>query len=466
MPAESAPARRYRFGPRSDRRTLAGVRVEQVALIALAALIAVLIVRAGAGVLHLAAAFALVAVTLTVALWPLDGRTAQQWAPVAAAFSGRMLSSVRIRSHDIVPPRANSASAVFHSLRIRSIDAPAGEIGATSDLAARTLSGVIRLHGEPMLLLDKAGRQRITDSWSTTLGALAQQPGLLHRLSWIERTVPDHAMRIGAHAVAMFEGSAPTAARSSYLALLEQEAPGVLRHECFLVVTVRALGRAMHEAESSLVRTLSEISGRCAEAGIESDGVLSPSGLRSVIEREFAPGALITGAEEAMPSAVKEEWGALLTGGTWRATYWVAEWPRVDVTNDFLMPYLLEAGLRRSSVVVMEPRSGMQAVRQAERARTEKAADLELRRSHGFAQTARSMREQEAIVRRESELSLGHGAFRFSGYVSVVSVDRDALEKECARLEQAGARAHLVLRRLYGAQARAATFVLPVGRGR
>ncbi len=39
--------------------------------------------------------------------------------------------------------------------------------------------------------------------------------------------------------------------------------------------------------------------------------------------------------------AVRPEWDAVRTDGTWHATYWIAEWPRIDVTPDFLGPLLL-----------------------------------------------------------------------------------------------------------------------------
>jgi hypothetical protein len=254
-------------------------------------------------------------------------------------------------------------------------------------------------------------------------------------------------------------------ARQSYLALLEQHAAGALRHECHLVVSVAAAGRSSTHARGKLVGALEAVAARWSSLGIEADGALSPSGLRSYIARGFAVGAVIPAGRVDLPLAFSEEWNALRTDGTWHATFWVAEWPRLDVGSDFLMPLLMESGFRRSCAVVMEPREAVPAVRAAERARTEQAADLDLRRRHGFSQTARSVRENDAIVRREQELAAGHGAFRFGGYVTVTSVNRDGLERDCARVEQAAARSHLVLRRLYGAQREAASFVLPLGRG-
>ena len=69
------------------------------------------------------------------------------------------------------------------------------------------------------------------------------------------------------------------------------------------------------------------------------------------------------------------------------------------------------------------------------------------------------------MIRREAELADGHADYRFSGYVTVTAADRDGLEAACAETEQVAERAHLELRRLYGRQAEAFTWTLPLARG-
>ena len=103
------------------------------------------------------------------------------------------------------------------------------------------------------------------------------------------------------------------------------------------------------------------------------------------------PGDDETAERWPWPMAVRPEWDAVRTDGTWHATYWIAEWPRIDVTPDFLGPLLL-APLRRSLVMVMEPMSPTRAARQVARARTADIADGELRQRSGFLVTARPSR--------------------------------------------------------------------------
>ena len=54
---------------------------------------------------------------------------------------------------------------------------------------------------------------------------------------------------------------------------------------------------------------------------------------------------------------------------------------------------------------------------------------------------------------------------RFAGYVTVSGRDPDELRQATADTLQQAARAHLELHRLYGEQAEAFTFTLPLARG-
>jgi hypothetical protein len=406
---------------------------------------------------------------IAVATWPIAGRTAQQWLPVAARFTTvTLLRRRRGVSLGAAARRRARPARPFEDLVIVPLETVHGQVGVVVDRARRSMSAMVRLSGAPFALLDDDDRQQIADAWSGVLRAIAQQPGFLHRLSWIERTIPDHALLLGSAATAAFASPSTDAlreARRSYLSLLDRESTGSFRHESLLVVTVRGRPSRLGEPPSSLAETLNAVATRCIEGGLGVAGVVAPEGLGSIVARSFVPSATLPRGSNVFPLSTLEEWSALCTDGTWHATYWVAEWPRSDVGNDFLLPFLLESGFRRSVVVVMAPQAITHAVRDAERARTEKAADFDLRRRHGFAQTERALREQDAVNRRESELAAGHGAFRFGGYVVVTAATRAALELDCARTEQAAARAHLSLRRLYGAQREALLYGLPLGRG-
>ena len=207
------------------------------------------------------------------------------------------------------------------------------------------------------------------------------------------------------------------------------------------------------------------IASRCREIGLGSGALLSAGGVRTYLRHQFSAGLVVDTATGIFPLGVEEGWGDLRTDASWHATYWVAEWPRTEVGCDFLLPLLIQPQLRRTVAVVMEPLPPTRAVKAAERTRTSNAADATLRHRHGFAITARNAREHEAASRREAELAAGHRAFRFSGFLTVTAATRDQLQRDCERVEQAAASAHLDLRRLFGSQRLALANVLPFGRG-
>jgi len=243
------------------------------------------------------------------------------------------------------------------------------------------------------------------------------------------------------------------------------------RHEVLVALSVRsATGRGRRGAQGTarqLVGELEAFERRCAAAGLELDGALPPSALSDVI----LGASTVTGAPQGIadawpwPLGVDESWSSIRTDGTSHAVYWIAHWPRTAVGSDFLLPLMLDGGLRRTISVAMAPVAPLRAVRQAEHARTSGVADAELRRRHGFAVTARVRHEHEATTRREIELAEGHGAFRFTGYLSVTVDDEAQLAEACARLEQVAAQAQLELHRMYGAQQDGYCCILPTGRG-
>ena len=83
----------------------------------------------------------------------------------------------------------------------------------------------------------------------------------------------------------------------------------------------------------------------------------------------------------------------------------------------------------------------------------------------GQSETARQRQAQEATLRRESELAAGHGEVRLAGFVTVSGRDRDELRRASAEVLEHAARARLELHRMYGQQADAFTFTLPLCRG-
>jgi hypothetical protein len=219
-------------------------------------------------------------------------------------------------------------------------------------------------------------------------------------------------------------------------------------------------------------------------ADIEVDGVLGPRALARAMGEAYAPAgprpdagtqvdpdgqsptgdADRSGPRWPWPMAVEPHWDAVHTDATWHATYWIAEWPRVEVTPDFLGPILFSS-LRRSVVLTMEPVDPTRAARQVAQARTADIADGELRRRGGFLVTARHSRQKAGVEERDTELADGHAQYRFTGYVTVTADTRSELTAARLAVEQAAGQARIELRLLFGEQDLAFACGLPLGRG-
>ena len=96
---------------------------------------------------------------------------------------------------------------------------------------------------------------------------------------------------------------------------------------------------------------------------------------------------------------------------------------------------------------------------------TRDRADRELRERFGQSETARHRQAHEATLRREAELAAGHAEVRLAGFVTVSGRDNDELLRACSEVHEHAARARLELHRMYGQQAVAFTFTLPLCRG-
>jgi hypothetical protein len=476
--------RPYRFGPRDRQGLVLGVRTSQLLIVAVVLLLIVGELRSLRSPLRLPLGFVELVAGLLAVFVPVRGRTLEAWAPVVARYASAVVGGGR-RVVQLPRTAVRKPPAVFSALRVVEVAAAAeGRIGALHDRAAGTLTGVLVAAGDAFALLDEDERERRVNGWASVLAALGNGADPPFRLQWIERTVPDRRDTIRRRAAVALaperheaspRSASEQSARRCYDDFVASETVGALRHEILLALTVRAprgvggrhgreLGDASVGAGAALVRALAALHQRCGDAGLAVDGALSEDGIEGLLRRTFARAAPTT-ARRPWPIACEELWSAFRTDGTVHATFWIAEWPRSDVGSDFLLPLLLASGDRRALSLVMAPVESRKAVRAAEHARTSARANSELRRRHGFAQSARTNRQDDSVERREDELAAGHAGYRFSGYLVVTGESVEELERACSRVEQAAAVSRLELSRLYGAQGGAFLFGLPLGRG-
>ena len=163
--------------------------------------------------------------------------------------------------------------------------------------------------------------------------------------------------------------------------------------------------------------------------------------------------------------AREEAWEHYRSDGALHTTYWIGGWPRIDVSPMFMDALLGRSSVVRTVAVTFEPIEPERSTREVEAAITRDQADHELRRRFGQSETARQRQAHDATARREAELAAGHGEVRLSGFVTVSARDRDDLRRASAEVLEHAARARLELHCMYGRQAEAFTFTLPLCRG-
>lgn len=496
MPAE---ARRYRFGPLERRGIVGGLRTGQVAVCAAALTTAVVLLSAAPGAVAAPVAAALILGAATVSFLPIAGRTPEEWAPVLL----RWLLRRGRRSYRSTAPTAGAVGEAGGELdlpvslpsevgAIELLAAPlrGEEVGVVKDRETHAFTSVLSVRVRSFGLLDRAEQERRVAGWGAVLSGLSREQSPIRRLQWVERTVPSDGDQVARYLQEERDATVPLSASSvaSYIELVESAGAVTQDHELFVCLTIDAkrawrqikrLGRGDDAAVALLLRETEALAERLVAADVQVQGALRPRMLARAIRDAYDPygrtfrnraGALDeerAGSDpaHAWPLATNADWGTYRTDSALHATFWVAQWPRIDVGATFLAPLLMQTNVLRSVSMVMEPVAPSLAIRRVEAARTTDIADEETRARTGFVTTARKRLQHEATIRREQELADGHAEFRFAGYVTVSAPDAEGLDRACAEVEHAAQQARLDLQRLYGQQPEAFTFTLPLGRG-
>jgi hypothetical protein len=479
----------YRFGPLERRGLLGPLRLGQaVATGAALALGVALLDRIGGGG-GVAAAVLLLAAAVTLTTVPVAGRTVEQWAPVAGAFLARdAVGRRRFRSK--IPTSGSTAAdssalELPHPLtdvRLVSVEHNGRVLGALSERRGRLLTAVLACRAVSFALLDPEVQERRLAQWGTVLATAANAP--IRRLQWIERTAPAQGDELARWLHTARDPSLPprgTPIVESYLELIGQSTQVTHDHEILLAVQfeVSRLHGSSELVPEQVIEQVGHVARGLEVAEIKVLGALSAGQLARALRTGFDPYAgaelaaldAVHGARDglahhdAAPTGAVETWEHYRCDGAFHATYWISGWPKVGVSPMFMDALLADSGTVRTVAVTFEPVSPERSAREVEAAITQDRADSELRRRFGQSETARQRQAQEAAARREAELAAGHGEVRLAGFVTVSGRDEGELRRACAEVHRHAARARLELRCMYGQQAEAFGFTLPLARG-
>jgi Putative type VII ESX secretion system translocon, EccE len=483
----------YRFGPLEQRGILGAVRGGQALVLACGVLVAIAVLNAvpnGSG-----AVLAIMSLggACAIALVPVGRRTIEEWVPLAVAFLGRLATGqarfrsrapgagfVRRRTVDGPQPDVPRQLRGVRINEVRYRDRP---IGALSERGGRRLTAVLACRVVSFSLLDPEAQERRLARWGLVLAGAASTA--VRRVQWIERTAPAQGDELARWLHAERDPAVPlrgTPMIESYLELIDTTARVTQEHEILMAVQVDAR-RVRDRGRDAVSRALVEETERIAQ-GLEAAevtvvGALGPEQLARALRTAFDPyaraelAALETADPErvglaehnAWPLGTREAWDHYQSDGALHASYWIGGWPRVDVSPMFMDALLGRSSTVRTVAVTFEPIPTERSTREVEAAVTRDRADRELRHRFGQSETARQRQAEDATARRETELAAGHAEVRFAGFVTVSGRDRDDLRRASSEVLEHAARARLELHRMYGQQADAFVFTLPLCRG-
>jgi hypothetical protein len=383
----------------------------------------------------------------------------------------------------LIRPARPSPPPALRRLQIVTAPYHQGTVGVISTHAGRRLTAILACRVIAFSLLDAEAQERRLAGWGLVLSGAAGSS--VRRIQWLERAVPAQGDELARWLVSERDPEVPlrgTPMIESYLELISTTARVSQDHEILLAIQVDAgrghPGGSTHPLEQLLEQT-ERIAQGLEAAEVRILGALGPGQVARALRTAFDPysAAELTALEatdpvpdrisetSAWPLGTHESWESYRTDGAVHATYWIGGWPRVEVSPMFMDAVLGRANAVRTVAVTFEPIPVERSTREVEAAITRDRADRELRHRFGQFETARQRLAQESAMRRESELAAGHGEVRLAGFVTVSGRDDEDLRRACSDVLDQAARARLELHRMYGQQAAAFTFTLPLCRG-
>lgn len=478
-------ANSYKLGVAEPKKLLLGLRTPQVVILAIAVGFSFLLATSG----NLLLVLPVLGVAAAATFLPFAGRSFDEWIPIFAKWiltgSNRNYSAAApLLGHSDKQTQVLSPPPFLKGVKLLKVTNKEGiEVAVVKDGANGTYSAAIEIRGGSFVLSNQDEQDMQLANWGSVLARFAREGTVLSRVQWIERAIPEnaHAMHNYYDETGTLDENDPVA--SAYLELIDGAAPVTTAHEAFLVVQISqsSAGKAIKQAGGGdegacevLLRELTHAAGQVSSAGFSVLKAIDRNNMVRLIRTTFEPGVnesiskrLDQGltSNEIWPMTAKTEWDYYQTDSALHRTFWISDFPRTEVGADFMAPLMLQSLITRTISVIMEPISPTKALREVEVAKTSFIADQDLRDKAGYVLNATREREFRKLESREQELADGHGAYRFSAYVTCSATNEDELDYVSQSIEQVGHQSRLVLRCLYGEQDVAFGTILPLGRG-
>ncbi len=478
--------RGYKLGSAEPKKLLMGFRTSQVVILGVGVMVCFVMLASGLLLPTLGVVF----VSAALAFLPFGGRNLDEWVPI---FGKWTITGSKGRNYHAVAPLLGhtdqkiqkvAAPPFVKGVKLLKVTHSEGrEVAVIKDTANASYSAVLALRGGAFVLSGEADQETQLANWGSVLARFAREGSVISRVQWIERAIPENSQLMHDYfdSSATLDASDPVT--NSYLELIEDAVPVTTAHEVYLVIQISQAkaGKQIKQAGGGdsgacevLLRELLNASSQVASAGFKVLGALNRDEVVRLIRTTFEPSVNeeITNRmseglhmNEIWPMVTETEWSSYRSDSGFHRTFWVSDFPRTEVGADFLAPLMLQSLITRTISVVMEPIAPTKALREVEVAKTSFLADQDLRDKAGYVLNTTREREYAKLQQREEELADGHGAYRFSAYVTCSAKSEEELEYASQAVEQVSHQSHLVLRLLYGEQDTAFATMLPLGRG-
>jgi len=480
-------ARGYKLGSAEPKKLLMGLRTSQVVLCAVGVFLSFVLMSAG----QLILVIAVIGIFAGLAFLPFGGRNLDEWVPIFAKWiitgdSGRNYhAAAPLLGHTDKKTQMVSAPPFVKGVKLLKVTHAEGrEIAVIKDSTNNTYSAVLSIRGNSFVLSGREDQEAQLANWGSVLSRFSREGSVISRVQWIERAIPENSQLMHDYYDESATMSEDNSVASSYMELIDTAVPVTTAHEVYLILQISQAKAAKQIKQAGggddgscevLLRELINAASEVSNAGFTVLGALNRDQVARLIRTTFEPSvneelshrSAVEGLKhnEIWPMTTETDWSYYRTDSAFHRTFWISDFPRTEVGADFMAPLMLQSLITRTISIVMEPISPTKALREVEIAKTSFIADEDLRNRGGYTTSTTREREFHKLQERENELADGHGAYRFSAYLTCSANSEEELEFNSQSIEQASHQSHLVLRLLYGEQDTAFATILPLGRG-
>jgi hypothetical protein len=366
----------------------------------------------------------------------------------------------------------------------------ATQIGLLYHRREQTVTAVIQCAGSTVLLEGRSAQDRRLSQWAQVLNILGaeHQPTGLVSLALFARSIPSGDG--GPRAWLERHATADGAAYRSLAALTDAVAARACRHETYLVVVfdaarlsgpIAAAGGGDEAVSAVVLPRLAAIGATVTEAGVDTDGWLTPHRLAGLLRTQWDPADHdLLDADPNRDQVEAGAWGRLAGPTAARVVGWstyqhdgalsrtlvVAAMPRTSLTSTWLTPIYTDAIVRRTITLVGRPVPAGAANLASRREQVTRAGNASTKRKLRLVSTARDVQQAQAVSQLDREQAAGHVRWHYGLLVTVTATTLAGLDTDVGMVRRQLARAGCASVVLYGEQDQAfLAGALPLARG-